>query len=103
MPSQENGPEDKGPWNTTKKLGSPEIDTLLRQGRERLGGMLPDEPPSAKGFLIFGAIALAALGAWTSYYTVPSDSVVDLSRFDAAPLIAFSATKEMNYGTETDR
>lgn len=30
-------------------------------------------------------------------------SVVDLSRFDAAPLIAFSATKEMNYGTETDR
>ena len=27
---------------------------------------------------------------------------VDLSRFDAAPLIAFTATKEMNYGTETD-
>ena len=27
---------------------------------------------------------------------------MDLSRFDAAPLIAFPATKEMNYGTETD-
>ena len=27
---------------------------------------------------------------------------LDLSRFDAAPLIAFIATKEMNYGTETD-
>ena len=27
---------------------------------------------------------------------------MDLSRFDAAPLIAFTATKEMNYGTETD-
>ncbi|MEM7602955.1 MAG: UvrD-helicase domain-containing protein [Verrucomicrobiota bacterium] len=27
---------------------------------------------------------------------------VDLSRFDAAPLIAFIATKETNYGTETD-
>jgi hypothetical protein len=27
---------------------------------------------------------------------------VDLSRFDAAPLIAFTATKEINYGTETD-
>jgi hypothetical protein len=27
---------------------------------------------------------------------------LDLSRFDAAPLIAFTATKEMNYGTETD-
>ncbi len=26
----------------------------------------------------------------------------DLSRFDAAPLIAFIATKETNYGTETN-
>ena len=28
---------------------------------------------------------------------------VDLSRFDAAPLIAFTATKETDYGTETNR
>jgi hypothetical protein len=27
---------------------------------------------------------------------------LDLSRFDAAPLIAFIATKETDYGTETD-
>ena len=27
---------------------------------------------------------------------------MDLSRFDAAPLIAFSATKEIDYGTETE-
>ncbi|NRB33046.1 MAG: hypothetical protein HRU27_20905, partial [Rhizobiaceae bacterium] len=27
---------------------------------------------------------------------------VDLSRFDAAPLIAFIAAKETNYGTEKD-
>ena len=27
---------------------------------------------------------------------------LDLSRFDAAPLIAFIATKETNYGNETD-
>lgn len=27
---------------------------------------------------------------------------LDLSRFDAAPLIALIATKEMNYGTETE-
>ena len=26
--------------------------------------------------------------------------VLDLSRFDAAPLIAFTATKEMNYETD---
>ena len=29
-------------------------------------------------------------------------SYLDLSRFDAAPLIAFTATKEIDYGTETD-
>jgi hypothetical protein len=28
---------------------------------------------------------------------------LDLSRFDAAPLIAFTATKETDYGTETNR
>ena len=28
---------------------------------------------------------------------------LDLSRFDSAPLIAFSATKETDYGTETNR
>ncbi|MCD9150146.1 hypothetical protein, partial [Pseudophaeobacter flagellatus] len=29
-------------------------------------------------------------------------ALLDLSRFDAAPLIAFTATKETDYGTETD-
>ncbi|MEL6121999.1 MAG: hypothetical protein AAFR49_20290 [Pseudomonadota bacterium] len=38
--------------------------------------------------------ALATIGALTSE--------VDLSRFDAAPLIAFIAAKETNYGNETD-
>lgn len=27
---------------------------------------------------------------------------LDLSQYDAAPLMAFTATKEMDYGTETD-
>ena len=30
------------------------------------------------------------------------DLLMDVSRFDAAPLIAFTATKETIYGTETD-
>ena len=29
-------------------------------------------------------------------------ALMDVSRFDAAPLIAFIAAKETNYGTETD-
>ena len=81
MSDQENGPEDQGPWNSTKKRGSREIDALLRKGRERLGGLVPGGPPSVKGFLAFGAIALAAIGVWTSYYTVPSDSVAVVQRF----------------------
>ncbi|MEO0700890.1 MAG: hypothetical protein AAFY80_02005 [Pseudomonadota bacterium] len=32
----------------------------------------------------------------------PLDFRMDLSRFDAAPLIAFIAAKETNYGNETD-
>ncbi len=35
-------------------------------------------------------------------YSVWAYGTLDLSRFDAAPLIAFTATKEMRYGTETD-
>ncbi|MGY3436457.1 MULTISPECIES: FtsH protease activity modulator HflK [unclassified Marinovum] len=81
MPDQEKAQEDRGPWNTTKKRVSPEIDALLRKGRERLGGMVPGGPPSVKGFVVVGAIALAAIGVWTSYYTVPSDSVAVVQRF----------------------
>lgn len=32
----------------------------------------------------------------------PKDVILVLSRFDAAPLIAFTTTKEMTYETETD-
>ena len=34
--------------------------------------------------------------------TAPYPLVLDVSRFDAAPLIAFIAAKETNYGNETD-
>lgn len=34
---------------------------------------------------------------------IEDEGVLDLSRFDAAPLIAFTATKETDYGTETNR
>ena len=33
---------------------------------------------------------------------VLEEVIMDVSRFDAAPLIAFTATKETNYGAETD-
>jgi len=31
------------------------------------------------------------------------EQILDLSRFDAAPLVAFTVTKETDYGTATNR
>ena len=36
------------------------------------------------------------------FKSVAISSKLDLSRFDAAPLIAFTVIKETDYGTETD-
>ncbi|MBU2532226.1 MAG: protease modulator HflK N-terminal domain-containing protein, partial [Alphaproteobacteria bacterium] len=81
MPILDNGPENRGPWSGKQKKAPPEIDALLRQGRERLQDTFPAGLPPAKGFLVAGAIAIAALGIWSSYYTVPSDSVAVVQRF----------------------
>lgn len=81
MPDQNGGPEDRGPWQSKQKRNPPEIDDLLRQGRDRLGGLLPDGRPPLRAVLVTGAIVLAAVAAWSSYYTVPSDSVAVVQRF----------------------
>ena len=53
-----------------------DIEDLVRQGQDRLkqsGGL--------RGVIVLAVVALAALGAWTAYYTVPSDSVAVVQRF----------------------
>jgi membrane protease subunit HflK len=76
MPSQKgNG----GPWNIGAKPGPPDFDDLLRQVQGRLKQFLPGGGP--RGGIIFAIIILAGLGAWTAYYTVPSDSVAVVQRF----------------------
>ena len=81
MPAQNNGPEDLGPWKITQMRDLPEIDALLRKGRERLGGSLSGRSSSMKRFAAAGMIAFVAIIAWSSYYTVPSDSVAIVQRF----------------------
>jgi membrane protease subunit HflK len=81
MPLQDNGSENRGPWGGRQKDHPPEIDALLRQGRERLKGILPPAPAHLKGLLFASAIAIATFGIWSSYYTVPSDSVAIVQRF----------------------
>jgi membrane protease subunit HflK len=74
MPGQDDDPQS-GPQNTNPKPGSQEICSLLRQGRERLRDTLPNGRPSARVLGLGAVIAIVAIGAWSSIYTVPSDSV----------------------------
>ena len=50
-----------------------------------------------------GGVSEGWLGDLMDDYKKEPGGKVDLLRFDAAPLIAFTATKETDYGTETDR
>lgn len=67
-----------GPWGTSNSPAS-DIENLIRQGQAQLKSMLPGGSP--RGLIALAALALAALGAWTAYYTVPSDSVAVVQRF----------------------
>lgn len=81
MPSDDNGPTDRGPWKNKQKRSPPEIDAILRRGREGLNSILPDGPLPVRRLVVGIAIALATFGTWSSYYTVPSDSVAIVQRF----------------------
>ena len=55
------------------------IEDLVRQGKKRLQQIIPSVDP--RGVIVLVGLALAGLGAWTAYYTVPSDSVAVVQRF----------------------
>ena len=54
-------------------------EELIRQGQDRLKQAMPSGSP--RGIIILAVLVLAGLGAWTAYYTVPSDSVAVVQRF----------------------
>jgi membrane protease subunit HflK len=81
VPKQNDGGDGGGPWNP-KGQPPPEIEALIREGRARLRQILPGGgAPQRRGIVAFALAALVGLGAWTSYYTVPSDSVAVVQRF----------------------
>lgn len=57
----------------------PDLDDLLRQGRDRLKQIMPSGGP--RGVIVIAALVLLGLGLLTAYYTVPSDSVAVVQRF----------------------
>jgi membrane protease subunit HflK len=77
MPSQHGNGGQGGPWGSGST--PPDLEVLVRQGRERLGRLLPGG--GSRGLIVLALFALAGLGAWTAYYTVPSDSVAVVQRF----------------------
>ncbi|MEJ2592561.1 MAG: protease modulator HflK, partial [Candidatus Thiodiazotropha sp.] len=73
--------KDKNPWDGSRRNVSapPDLELLLKKGRDRIFRTLPKGGPGA----IIAAIAVVLIGAgvWTAYYTVPSDSVAVVQRF----------------------
>ncbi len=66
MPSDNGAPEDS-------------LEGLLRRIQGRVLAFSPQSPALVAGFV--AAVLLVAIGAWTSFYQVPSDSVAVVQRF----------------------
>lgn len=78
MPSQNGDSGQRGPWGGGAGRG-PDLEDVIRQAQHRVRQIIPAGNP--RGVLVFAGLALAALGAWTAFYTVPSDSVAVVQRF----------------------
>jgi len=79
MPTQDSNGGRGNPWGSGTNSGPPDFEDLLRQVRLSLKKILPSGGP--RGVIVLVVLALAGLGAWTAYYTVPSDSVAVVQRF----------------------
>ncbi len=78
MPSQHGNGGRGNPWGSGS---GPDFDFegLVRQWQKKSKNILPNGGP--RGAIVLVILALMALGAWTAYYTVPSDSVAVIQRF----------------------
>lgn len=78
MASQDNTNQPGGPWGDGFRQ-PPDMEGAIRALQTRIKRMIPGG--GARGIIVVIALLLAGLGAWTSYYTVPSDSVAVVQRF----------------------
>jgi len=77
VPSTNGNDPRGGPWRSS---GSPpDLEVLIRQGLGRINRRMPSG--GLGGVFVLVVLVLVGLGAWTSYYTVPSDSVAVIQRF----------------------
>jgi modulator of FtsH protease HflK len=80
MPSQNDDGNRGGPWGV-RAGPSPDLEGLIRQGQDLVKRMLPHGGPRGLGMILIFGLLLAALGVWSAFYTVPSDSVAVVQRF----------------------
>jgi membrane protease subunit HflK len=78
MPSQNGNGGQSGRWGGGANPG-PDLEALVRKGQNRLKQIMPSSGP--RGVIVLAALILAGVGAWSAYYTVPSDSVAVVQRF----------------------
>lgn len=79
MPWQNDNNGQSGSQRSGTKAGS-DTEDLVRQGQDWLKQIMPGGG-SSRRLIVLGALALIAWGAWSAYYTVPSDSVAVVQRF----------------------
>ncbi|MPZ32866.1 MAG: FtsH protease activity modulator HflK [Rhodospirillales bacterium] len=78
MSSQNGNGGQGGPWGRGAKP-SAEFEEIVRQAQERVKQIMPRGGP--RSVIVIALLALLGLGAWSAYYTVPSDSVAVVQRF----------------------
>jgi membrane protease subunit HflK len=78
MSAQDGSGGRGGPWSSRGKPGS-DLEDLVRRGQDRLKGIMRGGGP--RRVIVIAVLFLVGLGAWTAYYTVPSDSVAVVQRF----------------------
>lgn len=79
MSSQKGNGDSGSLWGSGANTNPPDLEDLIRQGQDRIKRMIPAGGP--RGVILLAVAALVGLGAWTAYYTVPSDSVAVVQRF----------------------
>lgn len=78
MSSQNGNGNQEGPWGGGAPP-RPDVEGAIRRVQAGLRQLLPSG--GGRSIFILAVLLLAGLGAWTAYYTVPSDSVAVVQRF----------------------
>ncbi len=70
-----------GPWGGGGGGSPPDLDAVLKQAMGQFKAGISGGGKGMGGIIALLVVVLLGLGAWTAYFTVPSDSVAVVQRF----------------------